>query len=101
MFPTPPLQTFLSCKPSPGHLTGLSSLERARSGHPPIKNQSKQPNAEQGRAQRLGPAYARRLQGRSTHDAMQVIRRPERQKTALAAQKQREAVLKRWGGAEP
>ena len=37
LFPTRPLQTFPSCRPSPGHLTGLSSLERARSGCPPIK----------------------------------------------------------------
>ena len=44
---------------------------------------------------------ARRLQGRSTHDAMQVTRRLGQLETALAMQKQREAVLKRWGGAEP
>ena len=43
MFPTPPLHTFPSCRPSPGHLTGLSSLERARSGHPPIKIEANTP----------------------------------------------------------
>lgn len=43
MFPTQPLQTFPSCRPSPGHLTGLSSLERARSGHPPIKIKANTP----------------------------------------------------------
>jgi hypothetical protein len=35
--PHHPLHTLPSCRPSAGHLTGLSSLERARSGDPPIK----------------------------------------------------------------
>jgi hypothetical protein len=74
-------------------------LARACQKWPSTNQNPKQthPNAEQARPQRPGPAYARRLQGRSTPGAMQVIRGPGRQKTALAAQKQREAVLKKVG----
>jgi hypothetical protein len=101
MFPTPPLHTLPSCRPSAGQMTGLSSLERARNGDPPIKMRSKHALTQSGPGPRDADLHMRAA-CRADRRTLQ-CKSPSvlgRQKLARATQKQREAVLKRWGGAE-